>query len=52
MAWTTLSLIGLLLIGGVGALLWQRHRARWLALGRRHYLEVHLRGEVYHDTAS
>jgi hypothetical protein len=34
MAWTTLSLIGLILIGGAGALLWQRHRARWLALTR------------------
>ena len=34
MGWTTLSLIGILLIGGVGALLWQRHWARWLALTR------------------
>ena len=34
MEWTTLSLIGILLMGGVGALLWQRRRARWLTLTR------------------
>lgn len=34
MEWTTLSLMGILLMGGVGALLWQRHRTRWLVLTR------------------
>ena len=34
MEWTTLSLVGILLSGGVGALLWQRHRSRWLTLTR------------------
>lgn len=34
MEWTTLSLMGILLMGGVGTLLWQRHRARWLVLTR------------------
>jgi hypothetical protein len=35
MVWTTLSLMGILLMGGVGALLWQRQRARWLVLTRQ-----------------
>jgi len=34
MEWTTLTLIGVLLMGGIGALLWQRHRAQWLVLTR------------------